>query len=70
MVFFPDKDFIYTASLTSMLEIAKGNVPGHSTVNKFGRNTDIDTAAKEDIWDGGGLWVAPTQARKHDSFTG
>lgn len=66
MVNFPDKDFINTASLTSMLEMAKGNVPDHSTVNKFGRNTAIDTAAKEDVWDGGGIWVAPTQARIHD----
>ncbi len=33
-------------------------------VNKFGRNPDIDGGA-EDIWDGGGDWVAPTEARIH-----
>ncbi len=46
------------------LEIARGNVSGLTKVNKFGRNTDIDTGA-EDVWDGGGTWVAPTQARIH-----
>lgn len=33
--------------------------------HKFGKNTDIDTAASEDIWDGGAVWVAPTEARLH-----
>lgn len=46
------------------LEIARGNVPGLTKVNKFGRNADVDTGV-EDIWDGGGTWVAPTQARIH-----
>ena len=32
--------------------------------NVAGFNTDVDTAV-EDIWDGGGLWVAPTEARTH-----
>ena len=31
---------------------------------KFGRNADID-AGTEDVWDGGGVWVAPTTARTH-----
>lgn len=41
-------------------EVAVGNVLNHSTVNKFGRNTDIDNAAEEDIWDGGGVWSEPS----------
>jgi hypothetical protein len=50
-----------------MLEVAKGNVPGHSHINKFGRNSDIDTATDpEDIWGAGGLWVPPTASRTHD----
>lgn len=51
-------------NLESPLDLAKGKVDGHFIVNKFGRNTDIDTTL-EDIWDGGGTWVAPTQARTH-----
>lgn len=48
-----------------LLEVSKGNIAGHAEVTKFGRNTDIDTTA-EDIWDGGGIWVAPTTARIHN----
>lgn len=54
-----------------LLEVAKGNVAGHYPVNKFGRNTEIDSAVLADIWDGGYtadeslLWVAPTEARVH-----
>ncbi len=48
-------------------DIARGNISGTSFVNKYGRNSDIDTATDpEDIWDGGGLWVPPTTARTHD----
>lgn len=49
-----------------MLEIARGNISGMSFVNKFGRNADVDVASEEDVWDGGGTWVAPTTARIHD----
>lgn len=38
-------------------EIAKGNVPGHSTGTIFGRNQDIDPAAEELIWDYGGVEI-------------
>ncbi|KKL47452.1 hypothetical protein LCGC14_2335400 [marine sediment metagenome] len=48
------------------LEIARGKVPGVSFIHKFGRNPDVGTATDpEDIWDGGGIWVAPTTARIH-----
>jgi hypothetical protein len=53
------------------LEVARGNVPGVSSVNKFGRNIEIDSGVTADVWDGGNtggeslLWVAPTQARTH-----
>jgi hypothetical protein len=49
-----------------MLEVAKGNIAGHSFVNKFGRNADVDTGANENIWDGGGLYSWPTTAQVHD----
>jgi hypothetical protein len=41
-------------------DVATGDVRGHSSINKFGRNDDVDNAAAEDIWDGGGVWNEPT----------
>jgi len=39
-----------------LIEVAKGNVPGHSIVNKFGQNpTAASTGA--DVWAGGGLYA-------------
>jgi hypothetical protein len=60
-----------------IVEVAKGRVPGHSLVHKFGRNPDTDSAASatavpvgRDVWDGGiagaTAWVPPTTARIHD----
>lgn len=43
------------------LEVSKGNITGVSYVNKFGRNTDIDTT-QEDVWDGGGTYTFSTTA--------
>jgi hypothetical protein len=44
------------------LELAKGNIPGHSQVNKFGENPDITAGTTEDVWDGGGTYSFPTTA--------
>jgi len=35
-------------------------------VHKFGRNVDVDTAADEDVWDGGGDYNWPTAAQTHN----
>ena len=35
-----------------MLSISKGEIAGHSSVNKFGRNSAIASTATEVIWDG------------------
>lgn len=42
------------------LEVVKGWIPQHSIVHKFAENSDVDTAAGEDIWGGGGdiNWAA------------
>jgi len=54
-----------------MLEVSAGNVPSHSGVCKFGRNTVIASAAVADIWDNGQtggnlIWDAPTSAVNHN----
>jgi len=41
------------------LSIVRGEVPGISSVNKFGLNTNIGTSGLEDIWDAGGTYVFP-----------
>jgi hypothetical protein len=48
------------------LETSRGAISGYSGVDKFGRNTDVDTGAFEDIWDGGATWAAPTVPRVHN----
>lgn len=35
------------------------------SVEKFGRNIDIDSAAAEDVWDGGGTYVFTTTAQAY-----
>ena len=45
-----------------MLDIPRGNVPGMSSVNKFGRNDAIASGSTEDIWDGGGTYSFPATA--------
>lgn len=59
------------------LNVSAGNVSGMSSVDKFGRNIEIDSGVTADVWDGGKtvgalpagsslIWVAPTQARVHN----
>lgn len=48
---------LYTAIVG--LEIAKGNISGITSINKFGQNSDIGTGAFEDIWDMGGTYPYP-----------
>ncbi len=55
-------ELIVTSELA--LEIAAGSITGAASLNKFGRNPDIDSAA-EDIWSQGGNWTPPTAARVH-----
>jgi hypothetical protein len=49
------------------IEVSRG-IAGYTPVNKFGKNTDIDTAqVPQDIWESPtNLWVAPVTAEKHD----
>jgi hypothetical protein len=57
---------------TDGLEVAKGNVPGHSQIFKFGKALDCDSGVPTDIWDGADgvtstdIWVPPTVARVHN----
>ena len=47
-----------------LLAVGEGNVPGYSSVYKFGSNPDIDAGtAPEDVWSGGGAYPWPTSAQ-------
>jgi len=54
------------------LEVGLGNVPGYSSINKFGRAPAGLQTTATDVWDRADatptqqIWVAPTQARTHD----
>lgn len=41
-------------------EVSRGNIPGVSSGNKFGKNLAVTTA--EDIWQAGGIFASPTTA--------
>ena len=61
----------YLRYVEQELAIAKGDVPGHSAVNKFGRTTNADASDPTDIWDRANatndqaIWLPPTTARIH-----
>jgi len=44
------------------LEVAKGNVAGHSSINKFGTNTNIADGVEEPVWSGSGAYTFSTTA--------
>jgi len=45
-----------------MLDVPLGNVPGVSSVNKFGRNPTVASGSTEDIWDGSAIYSWPATA--------
>ncbi len=50
------------------LEISKGNIPGHSKVNKFGHNPSATSG--DDVWGGGGTYgFYPTAAVNVDAVS-
>lgn len=62
---------VYGTPQIPMLEISIGNIPGRTTIEKFGRADYIDMDVKTDVWDGANsidrlsIWVAPQRSRKH-----
>lgn len=54
-----------TATRDFLLEVAKGSIPGHMSVNKFGSSSFIQTTPT-DVWDlDQQTWLAPTSAQTH-----
>jgi hypothetical protein len=51
-----------------LFEVAKGNIPGHHAVNKFGQITNADAGVITDVWDAAAqpVWLPPTAARVHE----
>jgi hypothetical protein len=56
-----DNDSLVVRPSDRELEVSRGLILGHTSINKFGNNADID-AGTEDIWATGGTWIAPTAA--------
>jgi hypothetical protein len=44
------------------LQLSRGQILGHSHVNKFGRNTNIAIGVEEEIWDGSAAYSYPETA--------
>jgi hypothetical protein len=64
MAIMPNRD---SGTTDFLLEVAKGNIPGHYAVNKYGSSSNIDTTPT-DVWDHAtqNIWLAPTAARIHE----
>lgn len=43
------------------LQVARGQIPGHKSVFKFGLNPSVQNV-EETVWEGGGLYVYPSSA--------
>lgn len=53
-----DADAIAVRNVDTETSIAEGKLQGYAVVNKFGRNTDIDTGSvPEDVWGGDGVYT-------------
>jgi len=46
----------YRGIVDFTFDVAKGNIPGHSSINKFGHNPAVATGG-EDVWSGGGTYA-------------
>jgi len=68
---------VYNVAPSWEQQASLGKIEGVGTVNKFGRNTEIDSGVIADIWDGGKtvgalpagtslIWLAPTAAAVHN----
>lgn len=55
-----------TFSKQALLRQPNGSIEGLRGQTVFGWNSDISAGVEEDIWDVGGIWVAPTDARSHE----
>lgn len=61
---------ILLAQFPTYESVSAGLIDGLSMVNKFGRNPDIDTAATESVWNGGGTYTGfPNSAEKVSVFS-
>ncbi len=54
----------YTGSKDFLLDVARGKITGHTIILRNGLNADVDIAAEEDVWAGGGdlSWQTSAQA--------
>lgn len=66
-----DADAQTVRSLTADIFLPEGKLSGYSIINKFGRNSDIDTAdLPEDTWNGGGVYAGfPVNTMEELEFT-